>query len=75
MGITYGILAILVCAVGGIGVFLYKVYNSGKATGEIESLKTGAKAREKQNESFDRNRGGLAERIGIRLRNRDDRET
>ena len=42
---------------------------------QAKTLKAGSEARERQDESYDKNRRGLAERIGIRLRDHNRRET
>lgn len=70
---VYAILAIVVVALGGGVWYWFQPYKAGAAKEKVDVLTEGSKARERQDESFDKYRRGLAERIGIRVRD-DNRE-
>jgi hypothetical protein len=69
----YAILAIAVVLMGGGVWWWFQPYGAGKAKERVGTLEAGSQARERQDESFDKNHRGLAERIGIRLHNRNRR--
>jgi hypothetical protein len=71
----YAILGIVILALGGGIWWWFQPFSAGQNKEQVDTLKAGSQARERQDESFDSDRGGLAERIGIRLRDHNRRKT